>query len=180
MDTYNTGYPGCKVVTGQYNATANKSNNGGTKKYRSRRQLFRDGQCVAALHALLAAQAYAAGWFETLKGAAVSAGSNVHYCRAALTLLKSGDETLISHVCRGNVSILSAAAQVEPQVKLIEAYWKASSENLKAFRIATGATADLTTHLIHSSAEQRVVAARSVGIDVVWDTMIAPVITPAE
>jgi hypothetical protein len=161
-------------------AITNESNNGGTKKYRSRRRRFRGGQSVAALHALLAARAYAAGWFNTLTDAAVSAGASVDYTRAALVLLKNGNDDLIHHVLQGQVTFLSAAAQVAPQVRMIEAFKKASPENLKAVYAATGMTSDLGEHILHSSAEKQIAAARKVGVDVLWDGMIAPVITAAE
>jgi hypothetical protein len=142
-----------------------------------RRQRFHDGQHLAVLRAFLAARAYAAGWFTTLVAAAVFAGSNVHYVRAALALLQNGDEALIDHVRRGNVSILAAAKQVQPQVKLIEAYKKATPANREAFY----PVADLGEHILYSSAEKRAAAGRVVGVDLIWDGLINPVITtPAE
>jgi hypothetical protein len=122
------------------------------KVHRSRRRQFtHTGERAAVLRAFLAAKAYAAGWFNTLEAAAVAAGANIHYIRAALTLLKAGNDNLIHHVLRDHVSILSAAAQVEPQVRLIEALQKASPENLKAVHAATGMTSDLGEHILHSS-----------------------------
>ena len=164
------------------NVTAGKNDNKIKKTYRSRRRLVRDGQCAAALRAFLAARAYADGWFDSLAAAAVSAGSNVHYTRAALTLRKSNDERLMWQVRYGNVPILTAAAQVEPQVKLIETYRKASPANLEAFRVATGATADLTKHIRHSSTDQLITTTRNLGgPEVVWNTMVEPALTaPAE
>src|SRR5215468_8478528 len=83
-----------------------------------RRQFAKSGERRAVLHAFTAARAYLAGWFDTLNAAAISTGSCVHYVRAALLLIEHGNGELIRHVIYGRISILTAAAKIEPAVEL--------------------------------------------------------------
>jgi hypothetical protein len=147
---------------------------------RRRRQFTRAGERAAVLRAFFAARAYAEGRVSTLEEAAASTASSIDYVRAALTLLKSGDKELISDALYGNISIITAAAQVKYAVKAIENYNKLPPANRERFRIATGATADLGEHIIHSAAQELIAAVRKVGGgEVIFDKMVAPVLTPA-
>lgn len=150
------------------------------RKYKPRHRLFQDGQCLAVLRAFTGARFKLQNPDVTLAQTAAMHGSNVHYIELAIVLLKSDNQTLIHHALRGNVSLFDAAARVEQLVKSVEAYRKLSPENLAAFRVATGATADLGDHILYSTAEEKAAASRKVGVDVIWDTMVDPIITTAE
>lgn len=153
----------------------NGHKNGGAKKARRpRRQFTRNGERFAVLHAFLAARAYVAKWYSTLEAAATAAGVSVRYVRAALVLLEAGNETLISHVMRGNVSILAAAAEIGPLVQMMAGYHKASAAVLKAFEAATGMYADLGEHILHSSAEKLESASRKATPTLIWERMVVP------
>jgi hypothetical protein len=121
---------------------------------RPHRQFTYAGERAAVAHAFLAARAYDAEWFSTLKAAAINAGTTVGYTLAALTLIKHGDEKLIREIRRGDISITAAAASVKYAVKLVEAYRNATRENLEAF--------------VHKAG----------GPEVVFDKLVAPALTP--
>jgi hypothetical protein len=67
--------------------------------------------------------------------AATAFGSNVHYVEAAITILRSEDETLLEWVCRGDIPLVKAAAAVKRRAELITALRQASTEDRV---IATG------------------------------------------
>jgi hypothetical protein len=91
------------------------------RRHRSARRRFRHGQCAAVIHALTAAQLYIDSKVSTLVAAAESCGSNVHYVRAAIILLKADNASLISRVLAGRMPLLAAAAEAQPLVNLITA-----------------------------------------------------------
>jgi hypothetical protein len=97
-------------------------------------------------------------------------GSNIRYVRAAIILLKHGDQNLINQVLLGECSILVAAASVAPLVKLLDAYKAASPGTQMIFSDITG-LADL------SSTAARTAAASKLGSAVVWDDMINPLLS---
>jgi hypothetical protein len=150
------------------------------RRQSARRRFLRDGQCAAALRAITGARGCLSGQFPTIAIAAVSVGSNVHYVKAAVTIIQTEDPTLINRAMCGE-SILSIAVEVKPLAKLMAAYRSASvsPEVLTAFRTATGATSDLGEHLLHSTSIQRTEAARGLGAEVVWNDMIEPLVPAA-
>jgi len=168
---------------GPSNPAFTASGNGSNKKrrpYRPRwRQFTRFGERGAVLRAFLAARAYRNEWFETLAEAAINAGSNVSYVRAALVLMAYNNEVLTAKVMRGEVSIRSAAAEVEPFIQMRHWYCRASLAMCKAFETAIGSFDDLGEHILASTPEERIGAARDVGTDVIWDSMVVPAM-PAE
>jgi len=78
--------------------------------------------------------------------------SKMPYLRAAITLLAYGDQALITRVLRRDCMILAAAASVAVLVKLLTVF-EAASPAIRAE------------------------AAGRIGVDRIWDTMIAPVVT---
>jgi hypothetical protein len=120
------------------------------RHYRSSRRHFKDGKRAAALRAITAARLYASGAI-TLEAAATSCGSNVAYVKAAATLLKAENRALLDNVLIGSVGLLRAAAQVRRLVDFLEAYRKASPEDL-------------------------VKGARAIGVNKVWADLIEPAI----
>jgi hypothetical protein len=115
----------------------------------------------------------------TLAQAAISVGSNVRYVMAAGTLLKAGDMQLINEVLSGSISIQNAAKLVEPQVAAIEAIKAASPANREAIFLATHFTNDLAKLLVDKSPTERAEAAAKLVVDVVWDTMVSPLVSAA-
>jgi hypothetical protein len=103
------------------------------RHYRARGRLIRNGQCVAALRALNAAEGYLTGRFPTLQAAAICCGSCVAYVRAAITILKADDAKLVRRVLRGDEPLLRASAAVTNAVILAETFHKASVAERELF-----------------------------------------------
>jgi hypothetical protein len=104
--------------------------------------------CAAVVRALTAARLYRNGAVSTLVKAAEACGSNVAYVRAAATLLKADNASLIHDVLRGRVPLLAAAAEAQRLVNLITAYKAAKDPDRVAF-------------------------ARACGIETIFDTLVA-------
>jgi|SRR5262245_61615694 len=124
----------------------------GNKNHRVRSQIV-DGQRRAALQAVTAARAYLdkLAWAPTIVIAAKSCGSTPSYVAAAIVILRSKDDHALQLVLRGSWSLVETAARLKPRVELIEAFNQASRSD----RIALG---------------------RTVGVDTVWDSVIAPAV----
>jgi hypothetical protein len=122
--------------------------NGNGKRANPRRHV-RNGVHVAALRALIGARLYRRGEFKTLAEAAVGVGSNIPYIRAADILIEHDDQHLINRVLFGGYPLLQMAESVDPVVRLVEAYTQASPAG-------------------------RTAAARKIGVDKIWDTMVVP------
>jgi hypothetical protein len=146
---------------------------------RSSRCHFRNGVCVAALRALTAARVYLAGDID-LEQAAISHGSNVHYVRAGIILVRANDLRLIDAVLRGEILITTAAESVEPLLMLLEGYEKASAKVKDDFFVATGCNNDLGKLLITSPATERTRAAERLDAETVWNQMVLPLVRAAE
>jgi hypothetical protein len=141
---------------------------------------FRLGVCAAALRAVTAGQVYLTKDIS-LEEVAARHGSNVQYVRAAITLLKSGDQRLIEAVMRGDTPILTAAKAVVPLVMLLTGYEQASPKARDDFFAATGCTNDLGKHLAASSAAERTEGAVRFGdAEVIWNEMVLPLVRAAE
>ena len=92
------------------------------RRRRSPHRQFRRGRRAAAVRALNAARLYLQGVFPTLAEAAEARGSNIAYVRAAATLLKADNASLVSDVLRGRAPLLTAAAEAKRLVDLVTAY----------------------------------------------------------
>jgi len=86
---------------------------------------------------------------------------------------ESCDTALFDAVFEGNEPLLAAGARVKNAAAAITAFKKCSLLEQGLFRLATGATDDLATMLWNSKPDQLVTAAKSLGLDWVWDRMIA-------
>jgi hypothetical protein len=95
------------------------------------------------------------------------------YFSAMKALRESGNSTLYRSVLRGNSSVLVSARRVENAAAAITAYEKCSPLERELFWDATGATADAVTLLRNLGADQLVAASKALGLDWVWDRMIA-------
>ena len=78
---------------------------------------------------------------DTVTKAVVVAGSSRPSVEAALTFLKSEDETLVASVLTGGLSLQYAAAQVKRRADLIASFRSAWPEDRIAFGQAVGAAA---------------------------------------
>jgi hypothetical protein len=147
----------------------------------SSRRHFRCGVRAAGLRAMTAGRMYLSeGGNITLEEAAARCGSNVAYVRAAIALIKAGDEDLIDQVMLGNLPIMATAKLVKPLVTMLAGYAKATPYTKGRFFAITGCTDDLGRHLVASTLEQRLKAAARLGTAQVWDTMINPLLEAAE
>src|SRR5262245_62028339 len=123
----------------------------------SARRQFRHGWRAAAVRAFTAAGLYLNEQVPTLAAAAERCGSNVHYVRAAIVLIKH--ETLIEQekVLRGQVPLLEAANQAWRQRKVKDI---TVDEAVMSWRRWTP--------------EQRAEFGRGAGIAELWDSAIVP------
>jgi hypothetical protein len=110
------------------------------KHYKSARRHFRHGRCAAVVRAITAARLYLKGEVPSLADAAEACGSNSHYVKAAITLIKSEDNALLNRVLAGHVGLLAAATEMKPRAKLLESYRAATTEDRVAFARAVGAS----------------------------------------
>ena len=106
---------------------------------------------AATLRAFAGAQLWSGRPVEptTLQHAAVLVASTPQYVTAAATILQAEDFALVNDVLTGRISLLAAAAKVAKRAKVVAAVKSASD-------------ADLAN------------AARTIGVDRVWDKLIAP------
>jgi hypothetical protein len=140
------------TISGMPDHSRSARNGNGNSRRHSPREHLRNGMCLAALRGFTAAKLYRAPENElTLGEAALRCGSCLHYVQAALVLFEHADPALIDRVIRGKVNILTAAESVKAEVKLTA-----------AFRAA--------------SPQVRIAAAAKIGVDVLWDGMIEPLI----
>jgi hypothetical protein len=118
---------------------------------RHRRQslpLYKDGYCTAAVRALTAGRLIIKGEAPTYRAAALRCGSTATYVRAAVTLLRSENRSLIAAVARGNVPLLAAARGMQQLGTLVWAYRQASAADRVAFAKAVGPTVLFDTSLV--------------------------------
>jgi hypothetical protein len=104
---------------------------------------IRRGQRRAAVQALTAAKLWLGVPIPapTQTEAAVMAGSNLAYLKAAAIVIEHGDESLIAQVKAGRVPLLQAAKRVRGRVDLIRAYREAGPLDRAALGRAVGAVA---------------------------------------
>jgi hypothetical protein len=103
------------------------------RNHRSSRRHFRHGRRAAAVRAITAARLYTRGEIPCLRTAAEACGSNAPYVKAATVLIKSENTILLDRVLTGQVSLLTAAAQVRRVADLVDAYRCASENERVAF-----------------------------------------------
>jgi hypothetical protein len=121
------------------------------RRQRRRRPQFRHGQRAAAVQAITGARIWrgdpvTAG---TQAEAAAMCGASLTYLLAAVVLLDSGNDALISDVLAGRVPLLVAARHVKGRARLLRAFRAASPADLAAF-------------------------GRKAGVAEVWDRCIVP------
>jgi hypothetical protein len=94
-----------------------------------------------ALCAVTAVRRHAAGMESSIAEAAATTGSNSVYVRAAITILKSEDQSLLDQVLLGQIPLLMAAKQVRRVADIVAAYRNASEKDpINAARLGLCAT----------------------------------------
>ena len=125
-----------------------------SERQRPGRQI-RNGQRAAALKAIAAAKFYLRGDYPTIEIATESHGVCIGYVRAAEVLLRAGNKTVIDRVLSGKLPLLAAADELRRMVELVEAYRNARPQDLAR-------------------------AARVVGAETLFSTMVEPAMEPTE
>jgi hypothetical protein len=126
----------------------------------SSRRHFRNGQRAAVVRATTGARLYLEKQVPTLAVAAEACGSNVHYIRAAVDLLKADDPSPLNLAMAGWVSLTGAADQERRRLKAPRV---SVDEAVASWRVWTPA--------------QRAEFGRGAGISEIWDCAISPVIS---
>jgi hypothetical protein len=124
----------------------------------STRRHFRHGWRAAAVRAFTGARLYLNKEAPTLVRAAEDCGSNVHYVRAALVVIKDGAD--LGPVLTGHVPLLTAAKQA---LRRRKAERITVEEAVVAWRLWSPA--------------QRAEFGRGAGISEIWDDAIIPVMS---
>jgi hypothetical protein len=100
---------------------------------------------------------------------------------AAVKLLRASDNVaLYKAVRRGDEPVLEAARRVKNAAAAITAFKKCSVLERGLFRLATGATDDPITMLLNLEPDQLVATSKALGLDWVWDRMIAATMETAK
>ena len=100
---------------------------------------------------------------------------------AAVKLLRASDNVaLYKAVRRGDEPVLEAARRVKNAAAAIAAFKKCSVLERGLFRLATGATDDPITMLLNLKPDQLVATSKALGLDWVWDRMIAATMETAK
>ena len=108
------------------------------RRRQSSQRHFHGSQRAAAIRALTAARLYLGGQVATLEAAAVSCGSKHVYVAAMIILIQAENSAVLMAVLGGNVSVVTAAKQLKPQVDLITAFRKSSASDHAALGRVAG------------------------------------------
>jgi len=159
-----------KKVPSPTNGNGQARNGGNGHHHRARHQIHH-GYRRAALKADTAVLLVESGMPVA---EAIERCSTNHSAFYALRAVKgSGDTALLDAVLEGHEPLLTAGVRVKNAAAAITAFKKCSVLEQGLFWLATGATDDLATMLWNSKPDQLVTAAKLLGLDWVWDRMIA-------
>jgi hypothetical protein len=117
------------------------------RHYQPRHRQFSDGLRLAALRAFTAARLVLRDGMS-VHAAAQACGSCTAYVLAALTLIRSENNSLIEKVLYGEITILAAAHEVKRLGVLVAAFRKASAADRVAFARAIGPSVLFDTSLV--------------------------------
>jgi hypothetical protein len=146
--------------------------NGGNGHHRRVRHQVHDGYRRAVLRADTAfTLAETCGM--TVTEAIKRCGTTTNYYAAIKAVRESEDPGLHQAVLEGYESLFAAAKRVKNAAAAIKAYRKCSLFEQGMVWAATGATTDLEMLLRAATPEQLAEASRRIGLDWVWDNMIA-------
>jgi hypothetical protein len=99
--------------------------------------------------------------------------TNTNDFSAMKALRGSGNLPLYNHVLKGDEPVRASAKRVKNAAAVIAAYSKCSALERELVRCAAGATNDPVTMLLNLPPDQLVAASKALGLDWVWDWMIA-------
>jgi len=153
---------------GQARAACNGGN--GHQHHRVRRQIHH-GYRRAALKAETALLLVEAGMPVVEAIERCSTNHSSFYAMKALR--ESGNTALYNAVLEGNESFLASGLRVKNAAAAITAFKKCSVLERGLFQLATGATDDPVTMLLNLKPDQVVATSKALGLDWVWDKMIA-------
>jgi hypothetical protein len=100
-------------------------------------------------------------------------GTSTDYYYAMKAVRESGDTALYRAVLRDHTPFFASAARVKNAAAVITAYRKCSEFEKGMILVATGLTTDLATMLRRATPDQLAEASNLLGLDWVWDNMIA-------
>jgi hypothetical protein len=155
-----------------------QARNGGNGHRRRVRHQIHNGYRRSALKADTAIMLVESGMEVTKAIERCSTGSNAFYAMKALK--ESGNTALYNAVLKGNELFFASAEKVKNAAAAITAYRKCSVLERELVRLATGATADPVTMLLNLKPDQLVAASKKLGLDWVWDRMIAAAMETAK
>jgi hypothetical protein len=153
-------------------AKAGSNGNGGNSHHRRVRHQIHNGRRRAALKADTAVMLVEGGMPVT--EAIERCDTTTNYYAAIKAVRESEDPGLYQAVLEGFESLFPAAKRVKNAAVAIQAYRKCSPLEQAMVWGATGATADLEVLLRSSPPEQLVEVSKRIGLDWVWDNMLAP------
>jgi hypothetical protein len=143
-----------------------KRSNGTPRRARQSRSR-RNGKQVAVLGAVAGAGLYLNGVVPTIAAAAKRCGVCPQYVAAAIPLLKHGQADLLGCVLAGNSPLIERKGG--------NGNGHGNGET-KSEPVVINLAETLAAHLARSTAAERLEAARSYGIEHLWDEMISPLI----
>jgi hypothetical protein len=159
-----------KKVPSPTNGNGQARNSGNGHRRRVRHQIH-NGYRRSALKADTAIMLVESGMEVTKAIERCSTGSNAFYAMKAVK--ESGDAALYDAVSEGDEPLLAAGLRVKNAAAAITAFKKCSGLERELFRLATGATDDPVTMLLNLKPDQVVATSKALGLDWVWDKMIA-------
>jgi hypothetical protein len=152
------------------NGDGHARNGGNGHRHRPRRQIHH-GYRRAALRADTAVMLVANGM--TVTEAVTRCDVSLPHYYAMRALKESGNVALHNRALKGDQSVRVSAARVKNAAAAITALTKCSGLERELVRAATGMTSDPVTMLLNLTPEQLVATSTALGLDWVWDHMIA-------
>jgi hypothetical protein len=153
--------------------------NGGNGHHRRVRPQIRHGYRHAARKAdtaLLLVEATGMSEAEAIE----RCSTNPAAFYAMKALREAGSTTLYNAVLRGGEPMRTSWSHVRNAAAAISAFKKCSRSERGLFRLATGATNDPVAMLLNLNPDQLVATSKSLGLDWIWDKLIAAAMEAAE
>ena len=160
-----------KKVPSPTNGNGQARNGGNGHHHRRVRHQIHHGYRRAALKADTAIMLVESGMEVTEAIERCSTNPSAFYALKAVK--ESGDAALYDAVSEGDEPLLAAGLRVKNAAAAITAFKKCSGLERELFRLATGATDDPVTMLLNLKPDQVVATSKALGLDWVWDKMIA-------
>lgn|SRR5262245_10825585 len=116
----------------------------------------------------------------TIAHAARCCATTYEYTVAMIAVIRSENARLLADVLAGKIAVLVAGAMVKNAAAAIVALRKCSGLERALVMHATGAVADLSQHLLNSSAEQLAAAGKHLTPGWVWNNVVEAAMSAAE